>query len=106
MPQAPVSYDEIIVNLGYALMLGGFLVRDVFWLRLLLVLGQSSVTAYALGVNALPVAVWNGVFAVINALHVILLLRERHGLRVPAELREFYEQTFAALTPGEFLKIW
>jgi CRP-like cAMP-binding protein len=36
----------------------------------------------------------------------VLILRERHALKVPAELREFYEQTFAALTPGEFLKIW
>lgn len=101
-----MDYAQVIVNLGYFLMLCAFLARDVLWLRSLLVLGQGSVTLYALHVNALPIAIWNAVFMLINLLQVILILRERRGVAVPPELREFYEQTFAALAPGEFLNIW
>lgn len=99
--------SDLIVNFGYLLMLGAFVARDVLWLRLLLVLGQSSVTYYALGLgDALPVAGWNALFAFINAVHAIVVIRERLGIALPEELRAFYEQTFAALSPREFLRLW
>lgn len=97
---------ELVVNVGYVLMLLGFLARDVLWLRLLLVAGQSSVVFYTLGVGAVPVAIWNGLFACINGFQVVMILRERRGVSLPAELRDFYKQTFAAFTPREFLQLW
>lgn len=101
-----MNHTELAVNIGYFLMLLAFLARDVLWLRLLLVFGQGSVVAYAVSVGAMPVAYWNGVFALINAFQVLLILRERRGVKIPADLLEFYDRTFAAFTPNEFLRVW
>ncbi len=101
-----MSPTEIAANIGYFLMLLAFLARDVLWLRLLLVFGQTSVVIYALSVAAWPIAYWNAVFALINAIQVLLILRERRGVKIPEELLEFYDRTFAVFTPNEFLRVW
>ncbi|MGH8454620.1 MAG: Crp/Fnr family transcriptional regulator [Nevskiales bacterium] len=96
----------VLVNLGYALMLMAFLARDMLWLRTLLVVGQSTVVIYAAHMNALPVAYWNALFALINGWHMLRIIRERRAIELPQELREFYERTFAALSRREFLDLW
>ena len=101
-----MSPAEIAANLGYFLMLLAFIARDVLWLRLLLVLGQGSVVIYALSVAAWPIAYWNALFALINAIQVLLIVRERRAVRIPEALLEFYDRTFAVFTPNEFLRVW
>ncbi|MGH8528568.1 MAG: cyclic nucleotide-binding domain-containing protein [Nevskiales bacterium] len=101
-----MSHTELVANVGYFLMLLAFLARDVLWLRLLLVFGQGSVVVYAVMVDALPVAYWNALFTLINAGQLMLVVRERRGVKIPADLLEFYDRTFAAFTPNEFLRVW
>ena len=95
-----------LVHLGYALMLCGFIVRDVLPLRAVLATAQGVLAFYALASRAPGVAAWNLLFATINVIWAIAILRDRRRVRVPAELEAMYEQHFTALPPREFLRWW
>lgn len=97
---------EVMVNAGYVLMLGGFLLRDVMWLRSALAVGQISVVIYACAIGRPSVAFWNGLFAVINSLWVARIVRERRPVRIPDALQDLYERVFRAMSPQEFLTFW
>jgi hypothetical protein len=95
-----------LVNFGYILMLCAFLARDVLWLRLLLTIAQTLVVIYAFQ-NGVPlIAAWNLLFASINGIWVLVILRDRRTVTIPPDLAGTYTRHFAALTPQEFLRIW
>lgn len=95
-----------LVNIGYLLMLCAFLARDVLWLRLLLAVAQALVVVYAFQSGVPIIAAWNLLFAAINTVWVIVILRERRRVTLPPDLAGTYARHFAALTPQEFLKLW
>jgi CRP-like cAMP-binding protein len=101
-----VSPIDVVVNAGYALMLAGFLLRDVLWLRLALMTGQACIVAYAWAGHRMPVLCWNALFMAINALWVARIVRERRPARIPGDLRDLYERVFSAMSPKEFLAFW
>lgn len=96
----------MLVNLGYVLMLCGFLVRDILWLRGLLILAQTCLALYGLAIDRMPMALWNGLFVCINTAWVLRIVKERRPVRIPDALRDLYRPHFAALTPQEFLALW
>ena len=95
-----------LVHFGYALMLCGFLARDILILRSVLVAGQAVVAIYAVQIGVVPVAGWNTLFAAINSVWVVLILRERWLVQIPLEWQPIHRAHFAAMTPAEFLKWW
>jgi hypothetical protein len=96
----------IVVNLGYFLMLCGFVARDILYLRSLLVLAQISIGVYAWA-NGVPViAAWNLLLVGINSFMAVQIIRERRRVVLPASLQGLYERHFSALTPPEFLRWW
>ena len=95
-----------IVHLGYALMLGALVARDVLWLRGLLVGAQACIAIYAWRMGVPAIAAWNVLFVGVNATWVVRILQERRAVAVPRDLRVLYERHFAALTPPEFLRWW
>jgi hypothetical protein len=95
-----------LVNFGYVLMLCAFLARDVMWLRTLLAFAQTLVVLYAFSAGVPIIAAWNLLFAVINAVWVFVILRERRHVTIPPELTSTYTRHFAALSPQEFLRLW
>lgn len=97
---------EVMVNAGYVLMLGGFLLRDVLWLRSALAVGQVSVVIYACAIGRPSVAFWNGLFALINTMWVARIVRERRPVQIPEALRDLYDRVFRAMSPQEFLAFW
>lgn len=96
----------ILVHVGYSLMLAGFLARDILVLRGLLVAAQVIVTGYAFSIGAAAIASWNALFAVINSVWVVLILRERWRIQIPPDLQPIHRTHFAAMTAGEFLRWW
>lgn len=98
--------NPYILHFAYVLMLCAFVTRDVVTLRSLLVVAQSIVVLYTLSIGVPIIAGWNGLYAVINLVWVLLILRERRTIELPEELREIHGKYFAALTRAEFLKWW
>lgn len=97
---------DYLIHLGYVISLGAFIARDILLVRTLLVVAQVIVATYAIDRGATPVAAWNSLFAVINSVWIVLILRDRRALQLPPELQPIYAQRFAALSPREFLRWW
>ena len=98
--------DHVLLHLGYILMLIALVVRDMLWLRSILICAQISLVFYALLQGNQPVAFWNFIFVGINAFQVIRILRERKPIEVDADLLDLYKSTFHSMTPREFLYFW
>ena len=95
-----------LVHFGYVLMLCGFLARDILILRSVLVAGQAVIAIYAAQIGVLSIAGWNTLFASINTVWVVIILRERRRVQIPHEWQPIYRAHFAAMTPREFLAWW
>ncbi len=97
---------QLIVNIGYTLGLIALTVKDVLWLRSILMLSQLSLFSYALLMSNANVACWNILFFTINSIQVVRLARERRPLVLPEEIQDLYEHLFRDMTPREFLYFW
>lgn len=95
-----------LIHLGYIITLAAMLARDILLLRSLLIVAQIIVATYAFSAGVRPIAMWNSLFCVINIVWVILILRDRRAVTLPADLAPIYERHFAAMTPREFLRWW
>lgn len=100
------SMNVVFVHAGYFLMLVGLAVRDVLWLRGVLVVAQLMLALYASRMGTWSVAGWNALFVVINLTWAVILIRERRAVALPANLKSIHERHFFALPPGEFLRWW
>jgi len=102
----PNLIEKVLINFGYLLMLLAFAVRDILWLRSILIGGQLSIMAYALSINNNIVAFWNILFVIINSIQVVRVIRERRPIDLPQDLYDLYDQIFSELTRREFLFFW
>ena len=97
---------SFLVHIGYSLMLGGLLARDILVLRSLLLGAQTILAIYAVSIAVPAIAAWNVLFAAINVVWIGLIVRERRASHVPLELQSIHERHFAAMRPAEFLRWW
>ncbi|HFE64193.1 MAG TPA: cyclic nucleotide-binding domain-containing protein [Caldithrix sp.] len=97
---------QVFLNLGYGLMLIALAVREIFWLRTILIAAQLSLFTYAIAAHNNNVAFWNFLFFVINTYQVIRLLKERRPIEIPQELEDIYANVFSTMTRREFLYFW
>jgi CRP-like cAMP-binding protein len=95
-----------LVDVGYFLMLCGFLARDVLYLRCILVVAQSTLAAYG-WLNGIPaIGAWNSVMVGINTVMAARIIHERRAVELPPDLGPLYDRHFSALSPTEFLRWW
>ncbi|MBN2704043.1 MAG: cyclic nucleotide-binding domain-containing protein [Pontiellaceae bacterium] len=97
---------QIIMNLGYAMSLAALAVKDILWLRILLMFSQSSLFVYAFMRSNLNGACWNVAFVLFNLYHVIRIMRERRPIELPADLLDLYERVFSSMSHNEFFYFW
>jgi CRP-like cAMP-binding protein len=95
-----------VANIAYLLMLCAFVTRDVLYLRTLLVVAQSAVVIYTWSNGVRLVSGWNLLFAAINGYMAIQIVKARRAVELPDDLRQVHADNFAALSPGEFLRLW
>ena len=97
---------EYLVHIGYSLMFWALLVRDIVWLRGLLIAAQASLALYAMMLGLYGISLWNWIFVLVNAAWIMRIRREREQATIPPLLQPLYERHFAVLLPHEFLKFW
>jgi hypothetical protein len=97
---------NILLSLGYFLMVCGLAVKDILFLRILITLAQCLIISVAILSNNHVVIFWNIIFIAINLIQIILILRERRPIPLDAELLKIYERTFPILTRQEFHTLW
>lgn len=98
--------NDIFLNLAYLLALAAFLIREVFWLRLALVLSQAAFVVYALRADNFSMTAWNAGFILINGYQVVRILRQRRPIELSDQLEEIYRKSFQLMTRREFLYFW
>lgn len=87
-------------------MLLALAIRDILWLRSILMLGQLLLFTYSLIVDNYTVAFWNMLFFIINTIQVVRLIRERRPIELPTELNDLYQSIFSSMSKREFLLFW
>jgi hypothetical protein len=96
----------ILINAGYVLMLVGLLMRDILWLRLMLMMAQLLLGGYGLIRGDHYMAAWNFVFVGINLARTVRLLNERRPIHLARDQEQIYKQLFLSMTRREFLFLW
>ena len=102
-----MDYAIILLNFGYLITFGALAIRDVLWLRIILISSQICLFMYnyffALNYYA---SSWMIFFILINSYMVIKIFNERRIRIIPNEIRDLYEDIFKNLTTREFLYFW
>ncbi len=97
---------QILLNLGYLLTFTALSVRDILWLRVLLVSTQLSFFSYGLITQNKTVIFWNSLFLIINSYRLVRLIQERRPIDLPPELIDLYEKVFSSMRRREFWYLW
>ena len=103
-----LGQSDIVIHLAYILTLAGYLVRDILLLRTLLVAASATMLIYFLAGMADPAwtpVAWQLVLILVNAVWVVVLLRERRGIRLSDEERELQETLFREFSALEVMKL-
>ena len=98
---------EYLIHASNVIWLGALLVRDVLWLRLLMVVAGAIVLPYYVAQDPplwAPV-LWGLLFIGINVVQIGLLLLERRPVHLTEPEQRLYRTTFRSLTPREFVRL-
>lgn len=101
--RVPMIY---VLNFGYLFMLIALMIRNILFLRIILISAQSIFIAYGLVTANYVVVVWNSLFIVLNVFQVVVLLRRRMPVTIPTEIEDIYDSTFHDMSKREFFYFW
>ena len=103
-----MNIGDLTGHLAFGLIAFSFLVKDIFWLRILSITASlfSIFYNYFIPIEPMMIAIfWNGIFIVVNLYHVAILIYEKRPVKMSPKDRELYETMFKSLSPVEYLKI-
>ena len=95
-------------HLAFGLIAFSFLVKDIFWLRIVSILASLFSVLYNFYIPADPMWLainWNFVFIAVNVYHIGVILYEKREVKMDAKNEELYQTLFKEMTPVEYLKI-
>jgi CRP-like cAMP-binding protein len=94
-------------HLSYILIAISYWLTDIFWLRVVAVVGLSFEILYFLlsGGDLRTGIGWDLVFIFINLYQLSLLLRDRLSLRLPEEERALLRKAFVGLDDGQIARL-
>jgi len=95
-------------HLAFGLIAFSFLVKDIFWLRIVSIAASlfSVFYNYFIPMEPMWLAInWNFVFVVVNVYHIAVILYEKRAGKMDGRNEELYQTLFKEMTPVEYLKI-
>ena len=95
-------------HLAFGLIAFSFLVKDIFWLRILSIAASLFSVFYNYVIPAEPMWLainWNFVFIAVNIYHIGVILYEKREVKMDDKNQELYDTLFKEMTPVEYLKI-
>lgn len=96
----------IAQNIGYLIGFSALAVRDILWLRNLMIIAQFLATYYAYATHNMYSVFWHCLFIGMNGLQIARVIRERRPVPIPAHLQDLAANKFATMTTREFLNFW
>ncbi|MGM0441813.1 MAG: cyclic nucleotide-binding domain-containing protein [Elusimicrobiota bacterium] len=94
------------INIAYIFMLIAFMLRDLLWLRVILICAHLSFIVYSTLVGNYSMLGWNAVFLLINSVQAVILLQKRRPVELSPEMEKIYQNAFDCLKRKEFLYFW
>ncbi|MEM9353623.1 MAG: cyclic nucleotide-binding domain-containing protein [Planctomycetota bacterium] len=91
-----------------AIYLFAYLVRDILWLRVLMVAAMLCMLPFYYCCAATPMyeaISWQSLFIAVNVVQIGLLIYERRPVRLEDDEQRLYDDIFSALSPREFAKL-
>lgn len=98
----------ILVTLANALFAAAYLVKNIFWLRILSIFACGANMAYLYFAPDKPLwwgIGWDAAFIVINSAHVWILFIEQRTTHLGSEETDIYEAVFPQLSRLEFQRL-
>lgn len=95
-------------HLAFGLIAFSFLVKDIFWLRIVSIAASLFSVLYNYIIPAEPMWLainWNFVFIAVNLYHIAVILYEKREVKMDEKNQELYDTLFSEMTPVEYLKI-
>jgi hypothetical protein len=95
-------------HLAFGLIAFSFLVKDIFWLRIVSIIASlfSVFYNYVIPLEPMWLAInWNFIFIVVNIYHIAIILYEKREVKMDDKDQELYDTLFKEMTPVEYLKI-
>jgi len=95
-------------HLAFGLIAFSFLVKDIFWLRILSIAASlfSVFYNYVIPIEPMWLAInWNFIFIAVNIYHIAIILYEKREVKMDDKNQELYDTLFSEMTPVEYLKI-
>tara|TARA_B100001057_G_scaffold204404_1_gene205107 strand:+ start:324 stop:977 length:654 start_codon:yes stop_codon:yes gene_type:complete len=95
-------------HLAFGLIAFSFLVKDIFWLRILSIAASlfSVFYNYVIPIEPMWLAInWNFIFITVNLYHIAIILYEKREVKMDSKNQELYDTLFKEMSPVEYLKI-
>jgi len=95
-------------HLAFGLIAFSFLVKDIFWLRIVSIVASlfSVFYNYIIPLEPMWLAInWNFIFIAVNIYHIAIILYEKREVKMDDKNQELYDTLFSEMTPVEYLKI-
>ena len=95
-------------HLAFGLIAFSFLVKDIFWLRILSIAASlfSVFYNYTIPTEPMWLAInWNFIFVGVNLYHIGIILYEKREVKMDEKDEELYQTLFKEMSPVEYLKI-
>ena len=103
-----MNIGDLTGHLAFGLIALSFLVKDIFWLRLMSITASCFSIFYNYFIPTEPMVIaifWNGVFIAVNLYHIAIILYEKREVKMDDKNQELYDTLFKEMTPVEYLKI-
>jgi hypothetical protein len=103
-----VNIATLAGHLAFGLIAFSFLVKDIFWLRIVSILASlfSVFYNYLIPLEPMWLAInWNFIFIAVNLYHIAVILYEKREVKMDDKNQELYDTLFSEMTPVEYLKI-
>ena len=102
----PLTITVILQNLYYIGTAIGFIIKEMFWLRVVLIVAGLCMTARGIILQDYVIVFWMSLFAVINIIQVIRIFLEKKEVHIDAGILDLYKKIFIEMKTREFMVFW
>ena len=96
---------EYLYSIAAAFSFGAYLLRNILWLRILLVVAATIYIISGVSLGITSMVGWNSAYLLINSYHIVFLLLDRITINLPEDTRNVYHLYFSSLSTREFKKL-
>ncbi len=101
-----LTIDIILLNLYYIGTAIGFVIKEILWLRVVIIFAGLCMIARGIIITNYIVVFWMSLFVVINVIQVIRILLEKRPVPISDDVKDIYENLFNEMSSREFMLFW